>query len=311
MRYDIRHITQFTYAAPVRFARCNLRLKPILWSGQTLIDHRIEVAPGGELISARADASLANITRLVVPQAVTQLSIVSTATVDVDRPVPLVLESDPTIADVAAQARQSQVATAQGPTNYLFPSPLIDLDPAIADWCARELHPDRSVTEASIALARRIQREFVYDSEATHVATRPSAAFAGRHGVCQDFAQVMISGLRSAGIPAAYASGYLRTLPPPGQPRLVGADATHAWPLVWCGAQRGWEGVDPTNGIWMAGDHVVIAIGRDYSEVAPIDGVFLGSGAQTMRVSVDVAPALVREGGETEETLIAAAVDHR
>jgi transglutaminase-like putative cysteine protease len=113
-----------------------------------------------------------------------------------------------------------------------------------------------------------------------------------RGGVCQDFAQIMITGLRAAGLPAAYASGYIRTIPPPGEARLVGADATHAWVLLWCGPDLGWVGVDPTNGIWMAGDHVIMAIGRDYGEIAPIDGVVLGSGAQKMEVSVDVAPLM-------------------
>ena len=290
MRYRIRHETRFTYGAPVRFARCNLRLKPILWSGQELVDHDLRVEPGGELTLARADASLANVTRLTIPSAVSRLTIVSTATVDVDRQVPIMLPGDPTVAMVAAAARESRDVSASGPANYLFASPMVELSPEIADWCAQDLWSDRSVTEAALALAQRIQREFAYDPDATHTATRPAEAFAHRHGVCQDFAQVMIAGLRAHGIPAAYASGYLRTLPPPGQPRLVGADATHAWVLVWCGPQRGWEGVDPTNGIWMAGDHIVIAIGRDYSEIAPIDGVFLGSGAQTMTVSVDVAP---------------------
>jgi transglutaminase-like putative cysteine protease len=218
------------------------------------------------------------------------LNILSTATVDVDRPIPMFAFDDMTIAEVAHLARESRDVSANGPTNYLFASPMIELTPEIADWCAADLAPDRSVMEAAIALALRIQREFDYDPDATHTATRPAEAFAHRHGVCQDFAQVMIAGLRAHGIPAAYASGYLRTLPPPGEARLVGADATHAWVLVWCGPKRGWEGVDPTNGIWMAGDHIVIAIGRDYSEIAPIDGVFLGTGAQTMTVSVDVAP---------------------
>ena len=290
MIYRIRHDTRFTYGTPVRFARCNLRLKPILWSGQRLIDHDLSVEPGGEISLARADASLANVTRLVIPEAVSRLTIVSTATVDVDRDVPMVLPDDPDIASTVRLAQASRDVTANGPANYLFASPMVDLTPDIADWCAVDLAPDRPVTEAALALAQRIQREFAYDPDATHTATRPAEAFAHRHGVCQDFAQVMIAGLRAHGIPAAYASGYLRTLPPPGEPRLVGADATHAWVLVWCGPHRGWEGVHPTNGIWMAGDHIVIAIGRDYSEIAPIDGVFLGSGAQTMRVSVDVAP---------------------
>jgi transglutaminase-like putative cysteine protease len=290
MRYRIRHETRFTYGAPVRFARCNLRLKPILWSGQRLIDHDLSIEPCGEVSLARADASLANVTRLLIPTPVTRLTIVSCAHVEVERLIPVVLPDDLDIATVRELARASRDLSASGPTNYLFPSPMVELSPEIADWCAADLAPDRPVTEAALALAQRIQCEFEYDPDATHTATRPAEAFAHRHGVCQDFAQVMIAGLRAHGIPAAYASGYLRTIPPPGEARLVGADATHAWVLVWCGPKRGWEGVDPTNGIWMAGDHIVIAIGRDYSEIAPIDGVFLGTGAQTMTVSVDVAP---------------------
>jgi transglutaminase-like putative cysteine protease len=132
--------------------------------------------------------------------------------------------------------------------------------------------------------------EFEFDADATLVDTPPHEAFLQRKGVCQDFAQIMITGLRAAGLPAAYASGYIRTIPPEGQLRLVGADATHAWVLLWCGPVRGWVGVDPTNGIWMASDHIVMAVGRDYAEIAPVDGVVLGSGAQNMDVSVDVAP---------------------
>jgi transglutaminase-like putative cysteine protease len=290
MRYEIRHETRFTYAQPVSFARCNLRLKPIIWSGQTLIDHRLSVEPGGNFSLARADASLANVTRLVISQPVTELSIVSTATLDVSRDIPMPLPSDPDLATVAELARNNRSVLAVSPTNYLFPSPMIALDPGIADWCAKSLHPSRNSLEAAIELARRIQDEFAFDPDATKTETPPAEAFAQRGGVCQDFAQIMISGLRSAGLPAAYVSGYIRTIPPPGEERLVGADATHAWVLLWCGPDRGWVGVDPTNGIWMAGDHIVTAIGRDYSEVAPIDGVFLGSGAQTMSVSVDVAP---------------------
>ncbi|MBA3898210.1 MAG: transglutaminase family protein [Sphingomonadaceae bacterium] len=292
MRYAIRHETRFSYGAPVRFARCNLRLKPIIWSGQTLVAHDLSVEPGGHLSLARADASLANVTRLVIEAAVTELSIVSRATVDVDRRIPAPTASDPDLATVARLARESRDVSASSPANYLFPSPMVALDPAIADWCAPSLAPERGALDAAIDLARRIQSEFTYDSDATKTETLPANAFARRTGVCQDFAQVMISGLRSAGLPAAYVSGYLRTLPPPGEARLVGADATHAWVLLWCGPERGWVGVDPTNGIWMAGDHIVTAIGRDYSEVAPIDGIFLGQGARSMHVGVDVEPLI-------------------
>ncbi len=291
MIYTIRHVTRFDYGREVRFARCNLRLKPIIWSGQTLDDYQLTISPAGRISPARAEAGLANIVRLTVEEPVRFLTIDSVSRVTVERLIPVPSADDPTLADVARAARSSRDGSPAGPSAYLFPSPLIPLDHDIADWCAQDLAPDRPVLEAAIALAQRIQREFDFDPAATMVDTPPREAFMHRRGVCQDFAQIMITGLRAAGLPAAYASGYIRTLPPPGMERLVGADATHAWVLLWCGDRIGWVGVDPTNGIWMAGDHIVMAIGRDYAEIAPIDGIVLGSGAQKLHVSVDVAPA--------------------
>jgi transglutaminase-like putative cysteine protease len=290
MIYDIRHVTRFHYGAAAEFARCNLRLKPIDWDGQRLASYRLSIMPSGRTAPVHMAAGLANLVRLVIEEPVRELSIESVSRVAVDRQVPVVAPDDPTIAEVAAAARADRDASAMGPSAYLYPSPLIPLDRDIADWCAQELAPDRPVTEAAIALARRIQRDFAFDPTATLVDTPPHDAFMKRGGVCQDFAQIMISGLRAAGLPAAYASGYIRTIPPPGQEKLMGADATHAWVLVWCGAARGWVGVDPTNGIWMAGDHIVMAVGRDYAEIAPIDGIVLGSGMQRLEVAVDVTP---------------------
>ncbi|UZK65386.1 transglutaminase family protein [Sphingomonas sp. M1-B02] len=290
MLYQIRHITRFEYARPVAFARNNLRLQPIDWSGQKVEDYALAIEPHGRTAPARAEAGLANVMRLVVDKPARSLIITSSARVRVDRPVPMPRPSDPTIAEVGAAARLSRDASPASPAAYLFPSPLIPLDRDIAAWSAADLDSGRGVLEAAIGLALRIQREFAFDTDATLVDTTPSEAFAKRGGVCQDFAQIMLSALRAAGLPAAYVSGYIRTLPPPGRPRLVGADATHAWVLVWAGPDLGWVGVDPTNGIWMAGDHIVVAIGRDYADVAPIDGIVLGSGAQNMQVSVDVEP---------------------
>jgi transglutaminase-like putative cysteine protease len=290
MLYAIRHVTRFEYARAVGFARCNLRLKPIFWSGQEVLDYNLSVEPGGRTHPARAEAGLANVMRLVIEQPVRTLTIESTARIRVERLIPEPQPGDPSLHEIAAWARASRDMSPASPASYLFPSPLIPLNREIAEWCAKDLDPDRGVLEAGFALATRIQREFEFDANATLVDTPPDEAFAQRRGVCQDFAQIMISGLRAAGLPAAYASGYLRTLPPPGQPRLVGADATHAWVLLWCGPELGWVGVDPTNGIWMATDHVILAIGRDYADIAPVDGVVLGSGAQKMEVSVDVMP---------------------
>lgn len=292
MIYDIRHVTRFDYGAQVKFARCNLRLKPIDWPGQRLEAYRLDVSPAGRTTPARAEAGLANVTRLTVDEPVRKLTIESIARVTVDRLVPVAEPGDPTLAEIATLARASRDLSAAGPSSYLFPSPLIPLDREIAAYCAPDLDPARNALEAGIALARRIQHDFEFDAAATLVDTPPHEAFAKRRGVCQDFAQIMITGLRAAGLPAAYASGYIRTIPPPGQERLVGADATHAWVMLWCGPAKGWVGLDPTNGIWMASDHIVMAVGRDYAEIAPVDGVVLGSGAQEMDVSVDVAPVV-------------------
>lgn len=290
MLYNIRHVTRFDYARAVGFARNNLRLQPIHWSGQEIEEYSLTIEPHGRVHPARAEAGLANVMRMVVEAPATSLVITSSARVRVDRPIPFPRPTDPTLFEIAALARASRDASPASPASYIFPSPLIPIDADIAEWCAKDLDPARGVLEAAFALASRIQREFEFDPHATLVDTPPREAFDKRGGVCQDFAQIMISGLRAAGLPAAYVSGYLRTLPPPGQPRLVGADATHAWVLVWAGPDLGWVGVDPTNGIWMAEDHIVVAIGRDYSDIAPVDGVVLGSGAQKMQVSVDVEP---------------------
>jgi transglutaminase-like putative cysteine protease len=137
---------------------------------------------------------------------------------------------------------------------------------------------------------RRIKSDFKYEIGVTSVVTTPTAAYALRRGVCQDFAHIMISGLRGIGLPAAYVSGYLRTVPKAGRSRLEGADAMHAWVMVWCGEVAGWCGFDPTNAILVGDDHVTLAIGRDYSDIAPIAGIVFGSGDQHLEVAVDVIP---------------------
>ena len=290
--FSVRHLTCFTYEKPVNFSRSNLRLKPINWPGQTLVSHRIIANPDGQLTPAPLHSVLVNLTRLVIPGATTSLEIISEAQVDVDREPQLSWLDEPTVSAVAAWARETTDISDLSPANFIYPSNFIPLDADIAAWGSETLVPDRPVFGAAYDLAVRIQREFRYDPAATMAETPPSQAFAARAGVCQDFSQVMICALRAAGIPAAYASGYIRTMPEPGQPRLQGADATHGWVMVWCGPEKGWQGLDPTNGISMGGDHILMAIGRDYLDIAPIDGVFNGYGAQDILVEVDVEPVV-------------------
>ena len=175
------------------------------------------------------------------------------------------------------------------PAHYVFPSRQVSLDPEIRAYAAESFPPGRPVLEAAVDLMRRIKTDFVYEIGATTASTTPPMSFALRRGVCQDFAHIMISGMRGLGLPAAYVSGYLRS-GRSQQGALAGADAMHAWVLVECGAEAGWCGLDPTNGILGGDDHVVLAIGRDYADVAPIDGVIYASGGQRLEVSVSVTP---------------------
>jgi transglutaminase-like putative cysteine protease len=191
---------------------------------------------------------------------------------------------------VRALAFEDRNLAADGPAAYLYPTNRTPLVPRITDYARASLTPERPIVAAVSELMTRVYKDFRYDPGATEVSTPVWQAFDARHGVCQDFAQIMISGLRGLGLPTAYVSGYLRTIPPEGQPRLEGADATHAWISVWCGAEAGWIGFDPTNDILAADDHIVLANGRDYADVAPIDGVILAAGAQTLTVEVDVVP---------------------
>jgi transglutaminase-like putative cysteine protease len=286
--YNIRHRSWCLYEKMVSFARCNVRLCPIDWPDQSIASFDLEVQPGGGKASPPKRLGLVNLSRLVVTEATTWLDVTSTTQVTVNRLIPIALASDPTVTEVARAARESRDPGDLSPANFLYPSAQIPVDAGIAEWASTSLAPDRGIVEAVYDLTWRVYEEFRYDGSVTHANTFPADAFAMRAGVCQDFAQVMICGLRAAGIPAAYVSGYIRSEPAPGETKLMGSDAMHGWTLAWCGEARGWIGFDPTNGIYMAEDHVLVAVGRDYLDIAPLDGIFTGAGAQSVKVEVDV-----------------------
>ena len=174
------------------------------------------------------------------------------------------------------------------PVGYVFASSLVPVLAPVTAYAAASFPPGGGILAGAVDLMHRIRTEFKYDPKATVISTPLKEVFEKRHGVCQDFAHVMIAGLRGLGLPAAYVSGYLRTIPPPGQPRLQGADATHAWVSVWCGAEIGWVGFDPTNDLLVENDHIILAVGRDFSDVSPVDGIIVGSRKQKLGVAVDV-----------------------
>ncbi len=288
MIYHVNHMTSVKYDAIVRLARFNLRLKPRDWQGQTLLDHALKITPRPLESIATSGPFLVNVARLTIAEPLVALKIESTFRVEI---VALPTGFDalaPRVADVQQQALVVRDLSETGPASYLYGARQTPLDDTIARWAGPILKPERNILEAALDMAQTIRRDFAYDPKATESDTPPAVAFAQRSGVCQDFAHIMIIALRAHGVPAAYVSGYLRTLPPPGKPKLIGADATHAWLNVWCGPHLGWVGFDPTNGCMTGTDHIFTAMGRDYADVAPIDGVFVGGSGQQMKVSVDV-----------------------
>ena len=290
MIYDIRHVTTYSYESPVSFARCSLRLEPKTGDGQKLISHSVEIKPVPLERTVRTDFFGIRTESIVIDAAHRVLRIDARSRVDVARAPPPRDMTSPPWEQVREAAFASNGLAASSPVGYLFASPLVSIQPPITAYAAQSFSLDGGIFGAAADLMRRINQDFVYDPKATEISTPLQDVFEKRRGVCQDFAHVMIAGLRGLGLPAAYVSGYLRTTPPPGRPRLQGADATHAWVLVWCGAEIGWTGFDPTNDLVIGNDHVVLAVGRDYTDVSPVDGVIVGSRKQKLAVAVDVIP---------------------
>jgi len=296
MRYKVSHIIRVDYDPPVHLAHFNLRLHPIEWPGQHVEAFELTIDPAPDMREERPGAWPLTLTRIEIVKPVATLEVRSAFVAEVREAELDLGAAGPGIAEVARAALAVRDIGPYAPASYLFPSRLLPIVPEIAAWARPQLPPQAPCLSSALALARSIQATFRYDLEATDADTPVAEAFAIRRGVCQDFAHVLIVALRSVGLPAAYVSGYLRTYPPAGQPRLVGADAMHAWVALWCGAQRGWVGIDPTNGVLAGSDHLVVALGRDYSDISPIDGVFVGGASQRTFNSVDVSPIEGRAG---------------
>ncbi|WP_375197980.1 transglutaminase domain-containing protein [Sphingobium sp.] len=291
MIYHIRHQTIVQYDALVQLARFNLRLRPAPWPGQWTSDYHLAVDPAPASIESRPSAWPVNVARLEIDTPLRQIVIESSFRAGIQGGAPIEpQDDDPTIASVAEAALTARDMGSGGPAQFLYASPRVPLLPQIGAWAGDLLAPGRPIVGAALELALRIKAEFAYLSGATDAMTPVEDAFAARHGVCQDFAHVMVAALRWFGLPAAYVSGYLRTDPPAGMPRLVGADAMHAWVMLWCGPARGWIGFDPTNGVIAGDGHLFVAMGRDYADVAPMDGLFVGGSGQSVQVMVDVMP---------------------
>ncbi len=288
MIYDIRHVTTYSYESPVSVARCSLRLEPRTGDGQQLISHTVDIRPKPADRTARRDFFGTHAESVLIETPHRSLRIDSRSRVSVFRRAPDRGAESPAWEGIRDVAFEATSLGPSSPVGYIFASPLVPVQRPVTAYASASFPPGCGILAGAVDLMHRIRTEFKYDPKATVISTPLKEVFEKRHGVCQDFAHVMIAGLRGLGLPAAYVSGYLRTIPPPGKPRLQGADATHAWVSLWSGEALGWVGLDPTNDLLVENDHIVLAVGRDFSDVSPVDGIIVGSRKQKLAVAVDV-----------------------
>jgi len=289
MRYRIRHETTYEYEQPVSFGNHAVRLTPRSGPNHRCLSHELHIVPEPTVQSERIDyfGNKVRLFTIEAPHEELRIEACSLVILDGDS-VPKPFPSPPW-EEVAATVPDELTGEALEAYQFVFESPRIKPDQEFRVYAAPSFPPGRPWYEALLDLTARINRDFRFDSKATDVRTPPSEVLHKRRGVCQDFAQVQIACLRSLQLPARYISGYLRTYPPPGKPRLVGADVSHAWVSAYC-PRFGWLDVDPTNNMVPSKSHITLAWGRDYGDISPVRGIVLGGGEHTVDVAVDVEP---------------------
>ena len=288
MHYDIVLTIDYSYQSASDHVRNILRLLPRDGPGQQVSAAFLTIDPPP---SERRDGLdfFGNATASVAwHEPVEKITFCLTA--KAERFAPPSADLSPPLADLPGLVAAACDLGPAGPQHYLAPSPRIAPVPEITEFTRHALPNGASARAAIEAVGQALHDTMTYDSEATDVATPPAEAFAARRGVCQDYAQIMVAGLRAFGIPAGYVSGFLRTYPPPGQPRLEGVDAMHAWVMAWAGPVQGWVEYDPTNAQWAGEDYITVAIGRDYADAAPVKGAIRTAGGQETTQAVDVIP---------------------
>lgn len=290
MRYDIRLTIRHDYAAPVGHARHLVLVTPAhMPPRQRLLNQELTVTPPPAETVSHLDF-FGNLATVVTHTAAhPRMAITMTAQILCD-PLPAELNIAPALGDLSTELDSLPSLLPNAPHHFLGVSPRIPHDDGIAAYARETMESWMNVRDIVVAFGKRIHDEFDFVPGATTVETPAAEAFAAKRGVCQDYTHVMITGLRALGIPAAYVSGYLRTMPPPGQARLEGADAMHAWVRAWCGKEAGWIEYDPTNALFAGQDHIVVAYGRDYGDISPVRGVLRMSGDNLSTQSVDVIP---------------------
>ncbi len=289
IRYRVRHLTAYCYNGRIDLCHNLAHLGPREEPSQEILAHHIEIEPQPHFLAKRQDFFGNHTDYFSVQGSHEELKVISTFTVEKSDAVPVLPDSGEAwdrvfdASKVMASCDDSGILLG----NYLLPTQACPLLDSLDDFLQRSLRPGREIMDLCNELMARIFSEFEYKSGSTDISTPLQTILDRKKGVCQDFAHVMLAALRRLHIPARYVSGYLETIPLPGTEKLQGADASHAWLEAYTPA-TGWVGFDPTNNKIPGHQHIKIAHGRDYFDVRPLRGIFVGSGRQQLTVEVDV-----------------------
>jgi transglutaminase-like putative cysteine protease len=295
MLYDVRHETRFRYEWPVAISHQLLKLRPRRSPRQNVLQARLSIEPTPAVQRDWLDYYGNAVEFATVQGAHSELVIVGTSQVEVLPGTSVMLDFSPPWETVAESMRHPAHPEALTACQYCFESPFVHLDAELRAFALECFEPGQPLLAGAMALTTLINRTIAYQGGVTDIYTPARDVLRQRRGVCQDFAHLQIACMRALGLPARYVSGYLLTRPPPGQPKLTGADESHAWVSVWC-PELGWVDFDPTNNVIPNLEHVTVAWGRDYGDVSPVSGFIFGGGEHELTVAVDVNPATPRFG---------------
>ena len=294
VRYQVLHETRYDYESPVSLSNQQLHLSPRVIAWQQVEEQQIDIEPTPNWRSDRMDAFGNPVTWMSIQTPHEDLFIRSSMTIAIEPYLPASLEDSMPWEKV--RERLAYDASAPDPddlyaSRFLFESPHVRVKHELADYALDCFPEGLPVLLGAQALMAKIFREFKFDPEATTVSTPVLEVLEKKRGVCQDFAHLMIACLRALGLAARYVSGYLLTRPPPGKPRLIGADASHAWVSVYAPeSEHGWVDFDPTNNLLPDTEHITVAFGRDFADISPLRGIILGGGGAEPEVAVTVTP---------------------
>jgi transglutaminase-like putative cysteine protease len=295
--YRVRHVTSYRYSEPVSLCHNEAHLLPRSLSHQRCLDAHLHIAPRPAVYHERKDFFGNRVVYFSIEESHAALEVAALSEMQLS-PLPAPeLAATPAWEQVQTLLRHEEHRGVLEARQFLLDSPFVSTDAAFAEYARASFAPELPLLVAVHDLMRRIFTEFAYDPAFTTIATPVSEVFAHKRGVCQDFAHLAIACLRSLGLAARYVSGYLETFPRDGQSQFIGTAASHAWVSVYC-PQLGWVDFDPTNDLMPADRHIVVAWGRDYSDVTPLKGTILGGMEHELKVGVEVNRIEENEAGD-------------